>query len=301
MDKLAATRYFLRVADTGSFSKTAKNLNVPTSTVSRRIKDLEDSLGVTLFRRSTRIVSLTDIGAQYYKQVEDAVRSFDIAEELVGQSSDTPSGIIKISALPSYASVHLFPILREFKKLYPKIVIDLNITDHVQDLVRDRVDFAIRPTSNPPGHMIAKVVDQHKMIMVASAAYLEAYGRPQGFGKFYEHKALSYRGSTGVLPWYAFHKDEWHPINKNPSFISNDTNELLDLAINGEGIALLPEWTALSGVRQGLVSKVNVGCEVSFVNNFDHKLFLIYEKKVLELRRNKAFLKFFWGKVGKAS
>ncbi|MEM9331520.1 MAG: LysR family transcriptional regulator [Pseudomonadota bacterium] len=293
MDKLTAARYFLKVADTGSFSKTAKFYNLPVSTVSRRIKDLEQNLGAKLLRRTTRFLSLTEIGEIYYKQVENAVDAFDLAEEAVNQASGRPSGTIRISALPSYSEMHLYPLIQQFRNAYPDIVVDLNTTDQVQDLVRDKFDFAIRPTSFPPEHLIAKVIDRHKMLLVASPGYLKKFGEVRDYKDLTTHRALCYRSANGVMPWYAFKNNDVHVIDKKPYFLCNDTNELLRIAADGEGIALLPEWTAKRALEDGLIEQVNFGWDVSFVSDLDHRLYLLYEQKASELTRNKLFLEFF--------
>ena len=299
MDKLTAAKYFLNVADTGSFSKTARQLGLPVSTVSRRIKDLEQSMGVELFRRSTRFLGLTEIGEIYYDQIQGAVNDFETVEELILEATGEPTGVIKISALPSYTDMHLYPLLREFRALYPKITVDLNTTDRVEHLLRDKYDFAIRPTSKPPENLIARVIDQHKMKLVASPRYIEKHGEIRNSGEVKNHRALCYRSASGEMPWQSYQHGKWKVVEKTPYFVCNDTTELLKIAAAGEGIALLPDWTTKSYIEEGLVARINIGWEISFINDLAHRLYLLYEKRSLQLKRNKVFLDFFMGKSGK--
>lgn len=293
MDKLTAARIFIKVADTGSFSKTADILRLPISTVSRRVKDLEQYLGIELLKRSTRFLSVTDAGKIYYTQVEDAVRSFDYAEEVLQQTSSQPSGIIKISALPSYANKHLYNILEKFRKTYPEIIIELTTTNNMHDLVKDDIDFAIRPTSTPPLNLVSKVIDQHRMAIVASPEYIHDNKKIESSDDIISHKTICY-GSTGsLMPWYAHCKNKWHIIEKMPYFICNDTCKILEAVENGEGIALLPEWTYLESLKKGLVEVINKTWQVSFRDDHNHKLCLLYDKKTSELKRNQTFLKYF--------
>ncbi len=293
MDKLTATKYFIRVADTGSFSKTAKELCVPVSTISRRVKDLEQHLGVDLLKRSTRYLSLTELGQTYYNQVSQAVRDFEMADLMLKETSTEPSGKLKISALPSYADQHLYPILQKFRSLYPEIMIELLATDTVQDLMKDNIDFAIRPSNMPPENLVARVIDEHRMAIVASPEYIEKFGILKTPKDVLNHKTICYGTQNGQLPWHSFYKQKWNKIETSPYFLCSDTNKILDIIIRGEGIALLPEWTYLNSMNKGLVKKINVGWEASFRDNFEHKLFLIYDKKTSQLKRNQTFLRFF--------
>ncbi len=293
MDKLTAAKYFIKVADSGSFSKAAKLLDLPVSTLSRRIKDLEQHLGVELLKRSTRYLSLTDLGRSYYDHIEQAVRDFERADEILNETSSSLSGKLRISALPSYANRHLYPILEKFRLVYPEITIELICTDTVQDLLKDDMDFIIRPTSAPPENLVAKVIDHHKMAIIASPEYLENSPILTHWEDVKNHKAICYRGGNGVMTWHAFQNKKSFEILKNPYVIYNDTCRILDTVINGEGIALLPEWTYLESLKQGLVRKINQDWDASFRSNMNQKLYLIYDKKTSLLKRNKTFLKFF--------
>lgn len=293
MDKLTASKYFIKVADSGSFSKAADLLDLPISTISRRIKDLEQNLGVQLLKRSTRYLSLTDLGRIYYDQIEQAVRDFEMADQLVQEAYSKPSGKIKISALPSYANKHVYPILKKFRNAYPEIIIELMCTDTVHDLIKDNIDFAIRPTSAPPENLIARIIDGHKMAIVASPAYLKKSPKITSFEDIKHHKAICFSTPSGPITWFSYANDTWHEIEKKPYVICSDTCKVLDIVINGEGIALLPEWTYLESLKKGLVEHINIGWDVSFRSNKNQKLFLIYDKKTSKLKRNQTFLKFF--------
>ncbi|MFT5997380.1 MAG: DNA-binding transcriptional LysR family regulator, partial [Glaciecola sp.] len=116
MDKLRALKYFLEVAETGSFSGAAKVLGVPASSVSRRIQDLEVQLGALLIQRSTRVVQMTELGALYLEQISPAIQALDDADNLIEQHSDIPSGVLKISAIPGYGRFCLEPALAKLRK-----------------------------------------------------------------------------------------------------------------------------------------------------------------------------------------
>src|SRR6185369_3688272 len=116
MDKLRALQYLLKVADTLSFSRAARAYGVPASSISRRISDLEAELGVELLHRTTRTVRLTEIGALYLEQVRAGMAQLNDAEELVGQRSRTPSGTLRISAMPRYGQWLMMRALQDFNE-----------------------------------------------------------------------------------------------------------------------------------------------------------------------------------------
>ncbi|KAG1702985.1 putative HTH-type transcriptional regulator YafC [Nymphon striatum] len=143
------------------------------------LKTWNNTLGFMLINRTTRHLSLTDLGTVYYNQVEEAVRAFELADQTIQQSSTKPSGKLKISALPSYANKHLYPILEKFRKQHPDIMVELMTTDIIHNLVTDNIDFAIRPTHKPPENLVAKVVDHHRMAIVCSPEYIKKFGANQ--------------------------------------------------------------------------------------------------------------------------
>lgn len=299
MDKLTAIKYFIQVAESGSFSKTAKQFKLPVSTVSRRIKDLEQNLGIELFRRSTRFLTLTENGEVYYRHVNGAVKSFDTAEEIIRDATGNPSGTIKLSVLPSYATAKFYFLMQEFREHYPDIQIDVYSTDQVHDLMRDKFDFAIRPTSVPPENLVARVIDNHGMSMVASPEYVKEHGKIFDMNEVKKHKALCYRSGSGAMPWYARKggNKEKKRIEVSPHFLCNDTDELLRVAAGGEGITILPDWTIKQSLLEGEVVRINIGWEASFATSDKHHLYLIYDRKVSELKRNRVFIDFFMNRL----
>ena len=129
MDQLRALRYFSKLAQTLSFSETADYFRVPSSSVSRRIKDLEENLGIELFLRTTRSVSLTDLGVLHLAEIKTALQTIEIADEMCKAQSISPSGTVRITAMPAYAELYVLPAINKMRKLYPDLEFDLNITD----------------------------------------------------------------------------------------------------------------------------------------------------------------------------
>ncbi len=156
MDKLRALHYFKRTSELNSFSLAAKEFDVPASSISRRIKDLEGELGVELLQRTTRNVSTTELGSVYYEMVVEALQKIQDADELLSQKHDAMEGKIKISAMSGYGEKVLAPILLEFRKTYPSITLEIDFTNDVTILGRDTVDIAVRAGKVPDERVVEK-------------------------------------------------------------------------------------------------------------------------------------------------
>ena len=147
--------------------------SVPPSSLSRRIVDLEQSLGATLLKRTTRSVSLTEIGQTYYQQVIDVLSLLENSDEAVRNYQTTPMGALNISAMVGFGERILLPLLDEFNELYPQIILNVNLSDALSTLARDEVDLAIRGGYAPDERVIAIKLMENNFIVVAAPHYLQ--------------------------------------------------------------------------------------------------------------------------------
>jgi len=276
MDKLRALHYLVKVADTLSFSRAARVFGVPTSSISRRITDLEADLGVQLLHRTTRTVRLTEIGARYLEQVRAGLAQLADADELVGQSSATPSGTLRISAMPGYGSLLLMPALQDFGERYPGIVPDVHLSDALVDLGRDQIDIAIRGGREPRDRVVARKLDPNRFILAASPEYLARMGTPRTLADLQAHRALMYRGPNAVIRWQGLDEDGWHEVPVAPAFVSNDGAALIAMACRHRGIVLLPEWGLKSALDRGELVAVRLDRPVSVGRGGEAGIYLLY-------------------------
>lgn len=172
MDRLRALRYFVSLASTLNFSVTANHFRVPSSSVSRRIKDLEQELGATLFERTTRTVRLTDLSKLYLREVSNALQSLEVADELVGAQSKSPTGMLRITALPGYGERFVLPALDKLRDQYDNIDFDVNFTDQVINLASNNVDIAIRAASTLPDQVAVRRLRDHDFVLVATPKWV---------------------------------------------------------------------------------------------------------------------------------
>ena len=293
MDKLRAISYFIKVAETSSFTIAAKAFSVPASSVSRRIKDLENHLKIELFHRSTRIVKLTSLGQLYYDQTKDILSQLDYAEELVDQRSKIPAGRLKITAVAGYGRAQVIPALNKFQELYPDIVIDLELTDNVSDLEQNQIDFAIRASSNLPERMIARKLTDNNFQLLAAPAYLEKFGSPTTADELKQHKTLLYRGPNGILQWQVLSDGKWRELDTNPAYISNDGTSILEATTNGKGISLLPKWSVKDLVTSGKLVNIQLPHEqISLARVTESNIYLLYQRPRYEVIKVRAAIDF---------
>lgn len=251
MDKLRALNYFLKVVATSNFTQAAKALGVPASSMSRRIKGLESQLGVELFKRSTRVVRLTEQGSLYYDEVKGVIAALSRADELVSLQTKIPSGTLRITATPGYGEECLMPVLSQFRQRYPDITLDIGLTDQVTDLTRDQIDIAIRVGIDPQDHVVSRKLSDNNFVLVASPAYLDTHGTPLNLAQLSHHRGLYYRGPHAVFYWQANVNGKWQQLDNKANIISDHGGGIVKAAVKGDGIALLPEW----GIKKQLSKK----------------------------------------------
>jgi DNA-binding transcriptional LysR family regulator len=300
VDKIRALRYFKRVAELHSFTQAAEEFGIPASSISRRIKDLEKMLGIELLQRSTRAVKLTELGAVYYSMIEEGVRVLDDADDLVSQRMDAPSGIIRITAMPTYGELVLSPILEKFTQTYPDIVLDLYYSDDVMTLGKDPFDIAIRGGYAPDERVIAKRLTGHEFKLVATPEFLAALdcATPLSLDTLKSCKTLQYRGPKGLIDWYVMTGDSWEKIDIKPSMICNSGTILSRAALKHQGIVFMPQWGMQPYLDSGKVVEVPTEDIISLNRSRDIGIFLLHLKSRYQIPKIKLCVDFLLSHLG---
>ena len=257
MDKIQAIHFFLKLAETLSFKRTAQHFGVPSSTISRSLKALEKQLGVALVERTTRRVRLTEAGEWYRGEVSGPLRALSAADELVQAQAREPLGTVRITALPGYAELRLFPVLDRFRAAYPSVLCDLELTDRYQDLSTGEIDVALRVTADPPDYLVAQRLHDHSYALVASPDYLARRGRPETVAAVADHAAVVCRAHGKLHPWLAVNaRGDAVPVPRTPVLVTNHGLLRLEACLAGEGLALLPRWGVSDALREGRLEEV---------------------------------------------
>jgi DNA-binding transcriptional LysR family regulator len=251
MKDLNEIMVFTAVANLGSFSGAAKNLNMPVSTVSRKVSDLETRLGITLIQRTTRKLNLTPAGARYFEQCADLLQGLDEAEVEATQLQTQAEGFLRVSVPIGMVTERFMNFISRFLQRHPRIDLDLLVTNEYVDLVREGVDLAIRFGPLQDSSLIAKRVGTTSRVLVASPEYIKKHGKLKHPEDLKKHRCLIYRLRHLESLWELTKDKAKKQIHVRGSFSASDMLALLELTIRHHGIALLPDMLCLDALEDG--------------------------------------------------
>ncbi|MQP64028.1 LysR family transcriptional regulator [Niveispirillum sp. SYP-B3756] len=259
MDSLSGFVVFVQVAETGSFVAAGRLLGVSASAVGKSVARLEDRLGVRLFHRSTRSVMLTAEGALFLERSRRILAEIEAAEMELSQATAAPRGRLRVS-LPMVSSLML-PVLGEFMREYPEIVLDLDFTDRLVDVVEEGFDAVIRAGEPADSRLVARKLGSFRSVLVASPDYLLRRGTPQVPADLLGHACLHYRfPHTGKLEPWELHRVAGEPELQLPvSMICNNIETRLRFSLQGLGIAYLPEFAVKKPLADGRLRAILEG------------------------------------------
>ena len=255
-DRFELIRSFVVVAQKLSFVEAADGLQIDPSALSRRIRRLEERLGVRLFNRNTRRVALTEAGMLYLSHCQEVLTTLDEADAVISRLSVEPRGLLRVTLPVSFGQRHIAPVLAEFLTRYPYIDLDLSFTDRFVDVFEESIDVAIRIGQLKDSQLIVRRLAPNRRVLCASPAYLKQYGSPQMPAQLEQHCCLNFsRLATG---------DIWHFSRKNQrvavpikSKLRADNAEALYQAVLGDcGIALLATFIVGDDLRTGRLKTV---------------------------------------------
>lgn len=232
---------FIKVVNSGSFAGAAKLLDMPKSTVSAKVSALEKRLGVTLIRRTTRKLHVTEAGQDYYDQCIQGLNQITQAEEQVTQKQSIPQGVLKITAPVELGSILLPDVITQFQKQYPKVKLDLMLTDRTVDLISEGIDLGIRAGQLKDSTLIAKKIGSVFFAPFASPKYLKAHGTPKSPKDLKEHSCIIF-SPFGLDGWQLSGSGSSQFVNLDSSLTVNDLSLAKSLAVSDVGIALLPTF-----------------------------------------------------------
>jgi DNA-binding transcriptional LysR family regulator len=188
----------------------------------------------------------------------------------------------------------LFSALKRFRAEHPRIVCDLELSDGYLDLSSGDIDLALRATSNPPDYLVARRLHSHRFVLVAAPDYLDKHGRPRTLNDMEDHAALCYRGAQGVAPWLCLRDGgEAVPVPRRPVLVTNNGLLLLQAALEGEGMALLPDWGVVQGLSEGKLEEVSLeDGRVAVGTGPEMSLYLLYDPQKARLGKVRALVDF---------
>lgn len=243
---------FIRVVEAGGISGAADRAGIAKSAVSRRLKELEEHLGVQLFHRTTRRMNLTDTGRVYYHQCVRILEDVLEAELATSQAHGTLKGKLKVALPSTFGLMHMGPAINDFLQEHPQVEFELDFNDRSVDLMQEGFDLAIRIAILPDSSLIARRLAPIQHVLCASPAYLEKHGTPQTLEELVNHRCLVYSLIRDSEHWiFSSPNGEAEKI-KIPPYLKASSGEFLRCAaVDGLGIVQLPSFIVYEEIKQG--------------------------------------------------
>jgi DNA-binding transcriptional LysR family regulator len=256
MDRLDAMAVLLAVVEGGSLSAASRRLKTPLPTVSRRISELERHLKTRLLNRSARQITLTDAGKSYVEACRVIVEQVDEAERTAMGEYAIPRGSLKITAPVVFGRIHLLPVALEFLKAYPEIDLRLVQSDHVLNLLEDRIDVAVRIGELTDSSLLATRVGATRRVVCASPAYLAARGKPQRPEDLKSHDCISLENLSTANAWRFVTGKGERTVPVRSRLFATTAESAIDAAIAGAGITRVLSYMVDSARRAGTLEFV---------------------------------------------
>jgi len=251
-------REFVAVVEQGGFTAAGRQLNVSTSFVSRQVSRLEDRLDVRLLQRTTRKVHLTDMGQVYYERSREILDQLETLESEMADLQEKPKGLVRIAAAGEYAERFVAPVVAEFVEKYPEVSVELTVSMQLVDIIDEGFDLAIRMSSLTDSSLIARKIEQRRIMVCASPSYLKEHGRPKTPEDLRTHNCLTFPD----MPWRFKYPDRIQEIKVRGTWNSNNGHVLVAAAKQGIGVVRFSEYYLEALVSSGKLEIVLQDYEV---------------------------------------
>ena len=256
--QFAQLSVFVAVAQEASFTKAAKRLGLSNATLSQAVHALEERLGARLLNRTTRSVSVTEVGERLLTQLRPLLDGFDAAIESVNALRDRPAGHLRLAVSPPVAKFILGPVLARFLKQYPEIAMDISVGAQFMDIVAGRYDAGFNRGDYVPRDMVAvRISETIRYVAVASPGYLRQHGQPHVPADLAGHNCIQFRLPDGaLLPWRFSSGGKAFEQHVAGSFETNDPDVVNSAALGDIGIAYTIEEYVHSFLEDGRLVRV---------------------------------------------
>jgi DNA-binding transcriptional LysR family regulator len=256
MDLFASMRMYVAVVDGGSFAAAAGKLDISRAMVSKQIQKLEEHLGTRLMNRTTRRLSLTETGREFYERSNQIMGDVEEAEQIAGQMTRRAQGVLRVTIPLSYGQHRLAAIIGDYTQAYPQVQLDISLSDRKVDLIDEGFDLAIRIGAMPQSDLIARKLGGVRSIVCAAPAYLAKHGTPQMPADLGRHACLGYT-LTGTGADWRLEGPEGIVAVAITGPIRADNGDIIRLAaLGGAGIAFQPQFIVGDDIAAGRLVRV---------------------------------------------
>jgi DNA-binding transcriptional LysR family regulator len=251
MDRIDAMQAFVTVADLKGFAPAARKLGLSPSGVTRLIAALEDRLGARLLQRTTRSLTLTDVGARYLERVRRILADVEEAERSAEGERTRPSGRLVVSAPLGFGRLHVSPVMSAYLARYPEVTAELRLSDRMINLVEDGVDLAVRIGHLGDSTLVARHVGEMRRIVVASSAYLKQYGEPKTPEAVASHATIEFGAAAAAPEWRFVNDGNEMRVVCSPRLTTNSADAAIQYAAQGGGLTRVLAYQAAEAIKQG--------------------------------------------------
>jgi DNA-binding transcriptional LysR family regulator len=256
MDLFASMKMYVAVVDGGSFAAAADKLGISRAMASKQIQKLEEHLGTRLLNRTTRRLSLTETGRAFYERSAQILGDLEEAEQIAGQMTRTPQGVLRMTIPLSYGQHRLAAIIGNYSQAYPQVQLDISLSDRKIDLIEDGLDLAIRIGAMPQSDLIARKIGAVRSVICAAPGYLARHGVPQSPADLVRHACLGYTLTGGGGDWRLEGAEGQLTIPISGA-IKADNGDILRLAaLSGAGLLFQPHFIVDDDIAAGRLLRV---------------------------------------------
>lgn len=278
---------FATVVHQGSFTGAARQLGVSKAAVSLKIRQLEERLGIKLLNRSTRKFSLTEMGQEYYYSCQKVQAEIHSAEERIAELQGEPVGTLKVTCSANFGSRHITPAISAFKRLYPKVGIELIMSDHLKELVADNIDVAFRPGPLSSSALVARSVVQCPFILCATPEYLEQHEMPSLPEDLARHNWIIYSFGQQVNHLKVVDGEKMISVDIQGDIVTDNSIARRQFLLEGLGIARMAEIDVREELKNSQL--IRIMPEYHFGSM---EMFAVYTDRRFMTRKLKLFLAF---------
>jgi DNA-binding transcriptional LysR family regulator len=250
IDIVASMRVFTAVVDAGSFAGAADKLDLSRGMATRYVAQLEAHLGVRLLNRTTRKLSLTEAGNDYYERAAQVLAMVGEAESSVAQEASVPRGTLRVTSSHAFGVRHLGWAITEYLQQYPGVQVDVTLNDRVVDLVEEGFDLAIRVATKIDQGLVARKLTRARIVACASPGYLKKHGAPTLPEELAEHNCLSYAYVSSPNEWHFRRNGVERKVLVSGGLRGNSGDILRNAAIEGLGVILQPTFLIYEALRE---------------------------------------------------
>ena len=278
--------FFSLLAHLGSFSAAAREMNVTTPAVSKRLSQMEARLGVQLLNRTTRRISLTAEGELYLEHARRILADIEDMERLISSAIAKPKGLLRVNATLGFGRTHIAPLISSFAKKFPDVQVQLQLTVNPPALTEDTFDVCIRFGEPPDARVIARRIAANRRLICASPAYLKAHGTPRTPHDLAQHNCIGIRqGDEAYGIWHLNAGQKTETVKVRGSLSTNDGEIAVNWALAGHGLLMRAEWDITKYLHSGRLRQVLENWQTPPAD-----VYAVYPQRLQTAARVKAFV-----------